>query len=310
MRYAIGINGGGSHSRLVAMDESMNVIGRVDGGATNISSHTYDGVLSNIQTLLDEFCKNYGVDLKDCLSICIGSAGATIGENTKLLSQIFQTIGYVGELKIMNDAELVLLAETKNEPGIIVISGTGSVGYAIDKDGEIFRAGGWGHMIDDGGSAYRIGMDAIEAALMDFDGRGEKTALTGLVTEFFGCGVPIEIVGHVYGGEFNKTRIAEIALLVNDAAKRGDDVANKILHKAAKSLVELALALIKRAELDAHKIVLSGSVIIHNEIIRKVFEEALGKAFPEMQIVEISEEAEIGAARLAWHYYKHGGETD
>jgi len=310
MRYVIGINGGGSHSRLVAMDESMNIIGRVDGGAINISSHTYNGVLSNIRALLDEFCKNYSVDLKDCLSICIGGAGATIGDNTKLLAQIFQAIGYVGELKIMNDAELVLLSETKNEPGIIIISGTGSVGYAIDKNGEIFRVGGWGHMIDDGGSAYRIGMDAVKAALMDFDRRGERTLLSGLVMEFFGCGAPIEIVGHVYGGEFNKTRIAEIALLVDDAAKRGDDVANKILHKAAKSLVELVLVLIKRAELDAHKIVLSGSVIIHNEIIRKVFEDGVGKVFPEMQIVEIGEEAEIGAARLAWHYYKHGEATN
>jgi len=298
-QYVIGIDGGGSRSRLCAINANKELVGHAIGGPTNISAQTYEGVLSNIRDLINDFCVQAKVDLRDCAGICIGSAGATIGDNTKLLERIFRAIGFDGKLRVMNDAQLVLLTETKGEPGAIIISGTGSVGYAISKEGNIFRAGGWGHIIDDGGSGYRIGMDAVSAALMDFDGRGERTSLLKLVTDFFGCDTPIEIVGHVYEGEFNKTRIAEIALLVSAAADAGDIVAVQILDKAAKSLIDLALTLIKKANLAENKIVLSGSVILYNKYVRNAFEAELNNVFPNMEIVQTSEAPEIGAAHLA-----------
>ena len=173
--FFIGIDGGGTRSRLVAMNENMEAACHLQGGSTNIASETYEGVYTNIKNLLNELTDATQAGLASVLSLCIGSAGASTGNNAQLLEKIFRDIGYTGKLTIMNDAELVLLAATRGEPGIIIISGTGSVGYAIDKEGATHRAGGWGHLIDDAGSGYRIGMDAIQAALMDFDGRGEKT---------------------------------------------------------------------------------------------------------------------------------------
>ena len=298
-KYVIGIDGGGSHSRLAAIDMNMKILGHAEGDSTNLAAFPYEIVLSNIQRLLDEFCSGTCVDLQNCLSICFGSAGASTGTNAKLLEKIFRNIGYTGKLSIMNDAELILLSETKGEPGAIIISGTGSVGYAVNKQGAAFRAGGWGHIIDDGGSGYRIGMDAIKAALMDFDRRGEKTLLTKMIIDFFDCSAPDELTGCIYGSEFNKAKIAEIAMLVKDAAKQGDTVAALIERQAANDLSALARALINRAELDTHKIVLSGSVILHNENIRSIFENEFRKDFPELQIVQACEKAEISAAYLA-----------
>jgi len=51
--------------------------------------------------------------------------------------------------------------------------------------------------------------------------------------------------------------------------------------------------------LTAHKLVLSGSVLLHNEHIRGIFECAIRRKYPEMQIVEMNESAEMGAAHLA-----------
>jgi len=303
-QYVIGINGGGSHSRLVAIDENMKVLGRAEGGPTNIAAKSYEDVLANIQSLLDEFCSKTGANLQECIYICMGSAGASTGANGKLLEQIFRTIGYGGELKVMNDAELVLLAETKGASGAIIISGTGSVGYAVNGQGTVFRVGGWGHIIDDGGSGYRIGMDAIHSALMDFDGRGERTLLRKMITDFFGYDTTDGLTGYVYGKEFDKAKIAEVAMLVEEAATQDDNVAIQILQQASKSLVSLAHTLIKQAVLDERKIILSGSVLLNSKHIRSFFENEICKAFPKMQIVEITKVAEMGAAHLAWQHCK------
>jgi len=300
MEYFIGIDGGGSRSRLVAIDKSKKIIARAEGGSTNITSESYDGVFASIKNLLDDFCTDTGVSLKNCQSLYIGSAGASTGENASLLEKIFRDIGIKGKIKVTNDAELVLMAATGGEPGIILIAGTGSVGYAIDKEGITHRAGGWGHLIDDGGSGYRIGMDAIKAVLEEHDGRGDKTVLTGMVAEFFKQENPAQILSYIYGNTFHKSEIAKLAVLVEEAAGVGDTVATAIEAQAAKDLIALASALIHRAQLFAHTIVLSGGIILHNKNIRHIFEAAIGKVFSDMHIVPMRESAELGAAHIAF----------
>jgi len=323
-QYYIGIDGGGTGSRLAAIDMNNKIIGRAVGGSTNIAAVGYDAVFANIKKLFKELAAA-GVSLQDCQGICIGSAGASTGNNAALLAEIFRNIGYTGKIKVMNDAELVLTAETGGKPGVIIISGTGSVGYAINKDGATIRAGGWGHMIDDGGSGYRIGMDAIKAALMGFDDRGEKTMLTKMVAEFF-CTPENDIqlvrksdqlnkvaephclldrlsniTGYVYGSNFAKAKVAEIAMLVENAANQMDEVAIAIERHAAAELVNLARTLTIKAQLDndEYKLVLNGSVILHNKNIRSIFEKEICSIFPKVRIVEISQSAEMSAAFLA-----------
>ena len=298
--YYIGIDGGGSFSRLAAVDGNMQIIGRNEGGSTNIASMGYDGVLKNIRGLIEGFNVVSGTALADCRGIVIGTAGAGLPENARLVEQVFREIGYASKIKVMTDGELVLAAECKGAPGAAVISGTGSIAYARDRHGNTLRAGGWGHLIDDSGSGYGIGIDAIRHALMDFDGRGEKTILTAMVDRHFGLKGDIGgVLKYVYGPDFTKAGIAEIALLVQQAYLEGDKVAVAIQNRAAAALAALAAALVKKAGLDEHKIVISGSVLLKNRDIRAKFCEAINSRFPKMQIVEAGARPEDGAARLA-----------
>ncbi|MCL2405248.1 MAG: hypothetical protein FWC92_06850 [Defluviitaleaceae bacterium] len=299
MQYVIGIDGGGSRSRLVAINTNKEIIAHCEGGTTNITAETYHGVYTNMQQLLADFCATAPVSLEGCKSLYIGSAGASTGDNANLLTNIFRDLGIQGKIKVTNDAELALLTATGEEPGIIIISGTGSVGYAIDKAGTTHRAGGWGHIIDDGGSGYRIGMDAIKAALMETDGRGPKTILTGMVTQFFDLASPVQILGYIYSNEFHKSKIAKLSVLVEEAANLGDGVAAAIEAQAASDLIALAHSLMHRAQLFEHNIVLSGSIILRSKNIRPMFEAAIAKAFPNTSIKEMNESAELGAAYIA-----------
>jgi len=298
-QYFIGIDGGGTHSRLVAIDKEMNVLGMHSCGATNITSEPFENVYANIKNLLHEFNIQTNTSLEDCQAICIGTAGAKTSDNAAITADIFRKLGFTGHLTVMNDAELVLAAETKGEPGAAIIAGTGSVGFALDHNGAILRTGGWGHLIDDGGSGYRIGMDAIKAALMDFDGRKKKTILTRMIASHFEIEQIDQVLSYIYSESFNKSKIAEIAMLVSKASSEGDSIAQAIELDAANNLISLAKVLIQKAKLSTHKIVLSGSIIIHNQKIRTKFCRDIQAMFPEMQIVNASAKPEMGAAYLA-----------
>src|SRR5699024_3577731 len=67
-----------------------------------------------------------------------------------------------------NDAIIALYSGTMGKPGIVQISGTGSITYGINEQGERSRVGGWGHFIDERGSGYGLGHDALHATFLEF----------------------------------------------------------------------------------------------------------------------------------------------
>ena len=303
--YFIGIDGGGTNSRLTAIYEDMIVLGRYISGPINFTSEPYDKVYANTKNLLLGFNAQTDTRLSDCTSICVGISDTDIYDSALMLAEIFADIGFFGQLTVMSDAELVLAAETKGEPGIAIIAGTSSVGFALDHNGDILRVGGWGHLIDDGGSGYRMGMDAIKAALADFDCRGEKTALTQMITDYLGLEEIDQILEFIYGENFYKSTIAEIAMLVGKASINGDAVAHIIEIGAADYLISMARALIQKARLSAHKIVLSGNILLHNKNVHARFCQKIYEDFPNMHIVRASAKPEMGAAYMAYKYAKN-----
>ena len=95
-------------------------------------------------------------------------------------------IGYKARVLVVNDALVALEAGAPGEPGVVIISGTGSIAYGRNAAGEAARSGGWGYVLGDEGSGYWIGRAALRAVLREADERGPKTALTPLLLEHFG----------------------------------------------------------------------------------------------------------------------------
>ena len=61
----------------------------------------------------------------------------------------------------VNDGDLVVAAGTPEGWGVGLIAGTGSIAVGRAPDGRTARAGGWGHLIGDEGSAYGVVLDAL-----------------------------------------------------------------------------------------------------------------------------------------------------
>ncbi len=123
-----------------------------------------------------------------------------------------------------------LVGANAGKNGAIIISGTGSVALGIDRCGEPVRVGGWGHLIDDTGSAYAIARDGIRLVLEGFDGRGDHTKIWDGMKKKLGLKSPEELLDFVYDPKRQKQDIAALAPIITDLSGE-DHVADQIIDK-------------------------------------------------------------------------------
>lgn len=302
--YYLGIDGGGTKSRLAAADAGGEVLGRYVGKTTNIASAPIEVVKQNIEELMEQFFVESAVLRQECGGICIGSAGIDAPENVRTMEQIFRELGYNCPVLVVNDAEIILWAEMEQAPGIVVISGTGSVSYGKNKAGETARCGGWGHLIDDAGSGYWIGKEIIRRAMRSYDGREKETKILEYLTEHFKVKHPYDIIPIVYSASYRKPDIAALTLIGVKAAQEEDQVAREIMQEAAEGLVEMVQAL--EAKLDfgdeASQIIISGGNIENNKFLNYNFCDIMKKKCPDRIVTLAEQEPVMGAIYLARTY--------
>ena len=198
---------------------------------------------------------------------------------------------------LTTDAAIALHAALGNAPGIIVVSGTGSIAYGQDGRGRVFRAGGWGSQFDDAGSGYDLGRKAIAAALRAHDGRGPRTQLTAKICRAF----KLRDITQVVGRELTSLEIAGLFPLVLEAARRRDAAANQLLDDAGRDLAELALALVKRERWSRRPIpvVLAGGVFHSSARVRRSFVRQLRRTAPRARVTLLRRAPVEGALDLA-----------
>ncbi|GEM_PF-3193043 len=223
------------------------------------------------------------------------------------------------ELYLLHDGESALWSVFEDGVGIIVNSGTGSIAFGRDRGGNTFRAGGWGHIAGDEGSAYWIGREGISRSLRVYDGRGFKgiymSSLLKSIPASLGMSSPEELVSWLHSEKAGKKEIADISIVVEREAKNGDTLALEILRDAGKELAELAGAVIERL-IDSgcvsfdRPIALTGSVFQKCKLVRKFFEEVFSRKYKDMEITVSKVSPEMGVKNYLFHLEELKKEPD
>ena len=266
--YFAGIDGGGTKSRLMAVDENGRLYGPYIGKSTNIYSNPVSVVQSNIKSLILDFMSAQEAELDALAGFCLGSAGVDLPQNVLDYEEMLRGIGLGCPLKVVNDVEIVLESEAKGQPGIVAISGTGSIVFGKDETKAAVRVGGWGYLVGDEGSGYWIGREAVRRSLCSYDGRGEETVLIPLLMEACKLKDLSEIINMIYAPDTNKSDVAAFSRLVDQAARAQDRVAGQILEEAAEDLAAAVCAARKRMQLpEEFPVILSGGTILGSEIL-------------------------------------------
>ncbi len=181
--------------------------------------------------------------------------------------------------------------------GYALISGTGSLALSRSSDGSLKRAGGYGYLLGDEGSAYWIAHQALMRSLRSLENRELNTRMLPSLLEGCSLSKAEDLIAYVHH-QATKADIAKLAPLVTVFAKEGDSLANDILQCAAKELVALVCRCAKPCH-QSQGARLAGGVLEKDPIVRPLFEEALKKALPELQIITARGSALQGACLLA-----------
>ena len=88
MNYVIGIDGGGTKTHLKALDFRQKVVGEAWGGASNLTALSTETVQENLRLLITGFYEQTGLSPEDCVSVCLGTAGASSSTSQQELSAI------------------------------------------------------------------------------------------------------------------------------------------------------------------------------------------------------------------------------
>jgi N-acetylglucosamine kinase-like BadF-type ATPase len=301
MNYVIGIDGGGTKTALKLADENGNLILSMEGGPCNINSMGKDSVAKMLKELVADALEKAELTMEQIKVLCIGTAGVDRDSDKAIMEEIIRTTGFVNKAIITNDAVTALYGGVGGAEGIILISGTGSICYGRNSEGETKRAGGWGHLIGDEGSGYYIGINAINRIARAHDGVEEKTIMTDLILEHLKLESPSGLIEYVYRSGAGKSEIASLARLVDVAYKQGDAIAEEILLKSAFELFLTSKAVIDGLKLNNKKVTLAvnGSVIEKNECVSSEFKRLMNRNYPFVEVVSMKNDAAYGAVLMS-----------
>src|SRR2546425_1169535 len=232
MRY-LGIDGGGSKTTFLLVDEYYNEICHVQSGPSNFLSVGADAAREAITQGVSRLTERPNI-------VCAGFAGAGRSESVTFYRETLQSLMPDAQIIIESDAFIGSIGAIGIDPGILLIAGTGSIVIGRDKDRTMFRVGGWGPYFGDEGSGFWIGREAVRAALRSMDAQ-TPSDLPERVAAILGLKSISEVVGAWASG---KVGVPEIARLFPEVvATYPAEPAKQILTQAAshlRSLVEIA----------------------------------------------------------------------
>jgi len=202
---------------------------------------------------------------------------------------------------VVHDSVIAIYAATLGRLGIVVNAGTGSFAAGISTSGRTIRAGGWGNVIDDEGSAYHVGKLGIRAALRALDGTERKTAIAKLVVRKFKLQTLEDIVHEVYNRPMTVKEISSVSKLVAQAAVNGDKVARGIFAYEGQALANLVSTIARRLDMTRSRldIYCTGGVFKAGPILLNPFREELRRNVPSFVLRRPRFEPVIGAFVLA-----------
>lgn len=241
--YFIGVDGGGTKTETVLCDITGNVLfHHLLPTPTNPNDVGISHAVARLAWEIQLAKESVGREESAVFSVFCGISGA-LNHRDALLQGLCQNFPQ-DRITVDSDAANLLLSEVPVGDGCCLICGTGSVCF-LKKRGEYFRIGGWGYLLDDSGSGYAMGREALEAVLRSYDGRGDATLLRTAVLKKMGKN-PWENLSEIY--EKGKAYIASFAPLVFDCEAAGDRISFEIISRQARYLAELLQAAFDRME--------------------------------------------------------------
>lgn len=290
----LGIDAGGTATRWRLADAEGRSLG--EGRVEPLSGHIFSPAAETRAREIVEAIAGAALQHGRPTGIVAGITGLTRGAPAEALMRgLFAKALRVPHERVFiaEDMWIAYLSHFGLGEGILVYSGTGSIGYYLSPDKQPIQVGGRGNLIDDGGSGFWIAREALKAVLRaeeEAPGSGWSTLLGQALAGALGGTSWNEVRAFVYGGD--RGRIGALAKAVAEAS--ADPAARAILETAGRELARLANSLTKR--IGPRPVALMGGAARMHPTITEAFRAAIP---PGTEVITADVDAALTAARLA-----------
>src|SRR5713101_3238581 len=302
MRWVLGFDGGGTKTDCVLMDESGAVVARAGSGASNPTSFGVEVSLASLAEAAKDALRTAERSEKEVAYVVAGVSGAGETSMRWALQSGLQP-GFPNATILITSDLVLSLGATGEIPSVVVIAGTGSAVLGRTAPFELARAGGFGPVIGDPGSAYDIGRRAT-AVIIQKHLNKETFSLETKVLESFQCKFD-ELLDRARsrpGDIFPK-----IFPIVSSAAENGDVAARALLTSAAQELRDQAREVIEKLKLRDSSFFLAktGGVFDGSGFLNAQFDSMIREVAPAARIGPLPRSEADAAAQLAREALTH-----
>jgi glucosamine kinase len=281
----IGVDGGGSKTRVIVADEQGVQLGSAEGAGCAVRP----GEADRSGEMIAELCRDA---LASCAMthvtpkvLCVGVAGVGREGERQALWQDLVSRELAEEVVVHADAAVALDDAFGDGAGILLIAGTGSVAFGRGPTGTQERCGGWGPVCGDEGSGAWIGRRALSVVTASVDGREPETALVGAILTAAEIQDARQLIP--WAASASPATLATLAPVVVAVAEAGDLRANALLSLASEELTLHVRTLARKLfgdERAACPVALGGGLLAPGAPLRKRVEHRLKSAVPGAQM--------------------------
>lgn len=278
MKYYLGIDGGGTKTAYLLTDENGTFLAQLQTEGCSYPELGPKRMIERLMTGAESCLKKAGISLEMLSAAGIGLPG--LGENRAMDVRITETLKekFAGvSICCVNDVEAGWAGSLGMEPGIHLVSGTGSIAFGRNKAGNSQRSGGWSAFFGDEGSCCWLGRRTMELFSKQADGRVPKGPLYHLVRDRFQLEQDMDFIAYMEKEYIPvRSKTASLQKLLLAAADQGDEGARSLYREAAEELGMMAKS-IAFGIFAGEKVVVSysGGLFHGREFVLPVLEERI-----------------------------------
>ena len=296
----VGIDGGGTRTRVMLADAHGTVLARTEGPGTALSPGHESAAADVIKSLIADVLAMADRSEQRPAVCVVGVAGAGQERAAQALWSALASRRVADDVSVQADATVAMDDAFGDSAGVLLIAGTGSVAFSRAPDGRVERCGGWGPNVGDEGSAAWLGRRTLSVVTAAADGREPETALGGALLTVLEMESLDELIP--WALDATPAKFATIAPIVMQVAATGDLRANALISLCVEELVLHVRTLARRCFVDersAVPVALAGGLLSKGSLVRKRLEQRLKSAVPGASVRTEEVDAARGAVRRA-----------
>lgn len=276
--FYLGVDGGGTKTAFILINECGKIIANTVQNGCSYLQLTKEEIFEILNDGVVELCQQAEIEITDIDYAFWGlPVYGEIPAATLFLEATVAKIMCGNNFTCGNDVEAGWAGSLACQSGINLVAGTGAIGFGRDQHGNSARASGWDYFLGDEGSAYWLGKKVLSLFSKEADGRIEKSQLYYLLKEKFGLNNDLDLIAVVHDSlQLKRDKIAQLALILYEAALAGDEKAIQIYDEAANEHSLTVNALLAQLDFSVNEQILisfSGGVFQAGDLILKPLKE-------------------------------------